>query len=278
MTEDFTMDEDIATFALGDKNTSGDLVDALEKQTLNDKDSKKPKTQTKTFKKRPITVAPLKANAPFVSTTISPANIVAFKGKEDYLSTFYKSEIEIGGIYYPSVEQYYQATKIYSLCGPHAASRLQTCRFPHEAKSRAKEILRRGNVSFRNVEAWKASQGVSVLLYANALKFLQNPKLMDKLRETGDKLLVQVYEGDNLYACGMNAEDLTKWAKENEGKTLNYPYHLKADTITMFPVIGEGRNLSGMVLMKVRSVLKDYPKEQLKDKATQAAILAKIIN
>ncbi|CAD5230279.1 unnamed protein product [Bursaphelenchus okinawaensis] len=278
MADDFTLDEDIATFAMGDTlNSSSDLASAMEKQTLEDAQPNSSKN-AKPKKKKKIAVRPIPIDLQVATIPINQDNIVTFVGKSDYLSSFFSCKINIGGILYPSVEQYYQATKLYSLCGPIAAGRLRACRFPQEAKVKAKHILQQFRVPYKTVDSWKNTQGVQVLLYANTLKFLQNFGLMEQLMETKEKLLVQLYEKDDVYACGTNSEGLMEWVKENEGKEFKYPVELKAATLDMCPLVGKGRNLSGMVLMRVRNIFKTYTTEQLKDRRCQEAILAKVIN
>lgn len=98
------------------------------------------------------------------------------------------------------MEEYYQATKLYALCGHTYAAKLQYIRDPFKIKQTAKEIIRNCRVPIKNIEAWKKRDGVVTLIYAIGLKFIQNPQLRDKLMNTKDSIIVQTHPGDNLFA------------------------------------------------------------------------------
>lgn len=104
------------------------------------------------------------------------------------------------GIRYGSVEEYYQATKLYALCGHEKAAKLQYIREPFKIKQTAKEILRQCRVPHNAIDAWKRTDGLITLIYAVGLKFIQNPQLREKLLNTKDTIIVQTHAGDNLFA------------------------------------------------------------------------------
>lgn len=119
------------------------------------------------------------------------------------------------------MEQYYQAAKLYSLAGPANAAKLSKVTDPFKAKSIAKSILRTLQVPPKEIERWKSSVGITVVLYANAVKFLGNEGQRKRLLDTGNKLLVQAFERDDLYAVGMKGDEFKEWMKKNEGKEIS---------------------------------------------------------
>lgn len=177
-----------------------------------------------------------------------------------------------------SVEHYYQATKLYALCGYETAAKLQFVREPFKAKQLAKEIVRRNRVPFQAIEAWKRSDGLVTLIYAVTLKFIQNPELREKLLKTGNALLVQTHAGDNFYASGMDQADFEKWTSEHNGQTLKLPYAINEYSLKHFPLMGNGQNILGVILMKVRTELATVTTADLYNRETVTRILMKLAN
>lgn len=105
----------------------------------------------------------------------------------------------MNGIRYQSPEHYYQATKLYALCGYEVAARIQYVREPFKAKTVTKGLLRQYGVPHQSVEAWKQTDGLVTLMYAAALKFIQNQELREKLLDTKDNLIVEAHT-DHFFA------------------------------------------------------------------------------
>jgi len=190
---------------------------------------------------------------------ISQSNLVCFFGSDHYLSSLYPSRLTIDGNEYGSVEQYYQACKLYELAGPEHALLLRNIRSPAQAKVAARNILLRLGIKNQAIDDWKANNGINMLYHAILHKFAQNRALRQKLISTGKAILAQSYERDSYFACGMNKEELNKWAKENEGKTMKIPSDVNTDlgNVRYVPLVGKGKNLLGVLCMQVRKHLGD---------------------
>ncbi len=89
-------------------------------------------------------------------------------------------------------------------------------------------------------------------------KFVQNQELRNRLLATGDALLVHAYDRDKIFAAGMTGELLDKWAHEHAGSTLKIPNQLSTDTLVYFPQIGLGKNLLGLIAMRVREQIRRF--------------------
>lgn len=179
--------------------------------------------------------------------------VICFNGSEHFLSALYSSPLMIDQHEYGSVEHYYQACKLFTLTGPQYAMQLRNIKEPLKVKVKAKNILRELNISNKSVEEWKRTHGFIMLYHANVYKFVQNKELQKKLTDTGDALLVHSYDRDTYYACGLNAEDVKKWATENEGKVLKVPSDYTVDNAKYVPLVGKGKNLLGFMHMKLRN-------------------------
>jgi ribA/ribD-fused uncharacterized protein len=184
----------------------------------------------------------------------------------------------MSGITYLSVEHYYQATKLYSLCGYQTAAKLQYISAPFKAKQVAKQLINQYRINKNQIEAWKRTDGLVTLIYAVALKFIQNPDLRQKLLNTRDSLLVQTHPGDNFYAAGMDKDEFEKWAADHAGQTLKLPYSINEYTLKHFPLIGKGQNILGVICMKVRSELTNVSQDLLYSKDFINRLLLKLIS
>ncbi|KAI6191361.1 DUF1768 domain-containing protein [Aphelenchoides bicaudatus] len=260
---DFSLNtDDIANFAISiDPENEIIPKKTANKPRSNNKSAAKKQTDPKQNNSRtkelklPYKIVAAPAGIPVVEYTINPTKLTCFSGGAHYLSTFYKSQFEVNGVRYQSVEEYYQATKLFALCGHQNAAKLQYIREPFKIKQTAKEIIRQCRVPSSAIESWKRSDGIITLVYAIGSKFIQNPQMRDKLMNTKDTLIVQTHSGDNLFAVGMNQTDFEKWAGEHSNQTIKLPYSINESTIKHFPLIGKGQNLLGVILMKVRQEL-----------------------
>ncbi|KAI6173809.1 NADAR domain-containing protein [Aphelenchoides besseyi] len=143
-------------------------------------------------------------------------------------------------------------------------------------KKYAKETLANHGISSRTLNEWKQTDGLLTLIYAVALKFIQNPNLRELLFATSDKLLVQTHDGDNFYASGTNAEDLEAWIKEHEGEVLKVPCNLVKPVLKYVPLVAKGQNLLGFINMKVRQELLLVNPDHLQDINVVNTILMKL--
>jgi ribA/ribD-fused uncharacterized protein len=104
-------------------------------------------------------------------------NVVSFDGDERFLSNFYPSPVELGGVTYPTVENAYQAAKTASQNrGPFVSCS------PGEAKKLGRTV--------ELVSNWDEikERVMEKLLYR---KFYDNPELGRKLDATGDMYLME---------------------------------------------------------------------------------------
>lgn len=118
------------------------------------------------------------------------------------------------------MEHYYQACKLYSLAGSEYALEVRDVEEPVQVKVKAKRILSSLKIPMTKIDEWKATQGFIMLYNAMVHKFVQNLELRKMLADTDDAILVQAYDRDSFYACGLNKEGVEKWAIENEGKVV----------------------------------------------------------
>ncbi|KAE9554167.1 hypothetical protein FO519_002647 [Halicephalobus sp. NKZ332] len=188
--------------------------------------------------------------------------VVMFNNAESPFSTFYKVNIRISGVHYPSVENYYQACKIYSLIGNYAVWNFKNLKDGFSAKKNAKSVIKKEGISPKVVESWKNEGGVQAVFYATYYKFKQNPRLRKRLFQTGDNLIVHDYKNDKIYSSGCDKETLLNWLADHDGKLLHVVFDARNFNNNSFPLIAEGHNVVGYVTMMVREKLKEeYPQE-----------------
>ncbi|KAI6205703.1 hypothetical protein M3Y94_00822500 [Aphelenchoides besseyi] len=197
----------------------------------------------------PYTIVKLRNDVPAFEYKLELDNLICFSGMH-FLSSFYPAPFDINGQVYASVEHYYQATKLYTICGFKQAEEIANFNGAFQAKKFAKETLAEHGISARILNEWKQTDGLLTLIYAVALKFIQNPILREQLFATSEKLLVQTHNGDNFYASGTNAEDLEEWIKEHEGEVLKVPCTLVKPVLKYVPLVAKGQNLLGFINMK----------------------------
>uniref|UniRef100_A0A8R1HQN1 NADAR domain-containing protein n=1 Tax=Caenorhabditis japonica TaxID=281687 RepID=A0A8R1HQN1_CAEJA len=187
--------------------------------------------------------------------SISPENVLFFSGPGNYLSALYPSKLVVDGNEYNSVEHYYQACKLYTLINKEAAAELKAAATPIEVKKATKDILK-GKVTSQAVSEWKMKDSFAVLKYAITQKFVQNEELKLKLLETGDKILIQTYIGDNFFAVGAGAKYTSVWVTRHLNQSLKVPEEVSAENFKYLPLVAEGKNALGWILMQVRQELR----------------------
>lgn len=188
--------------------------------------------------------------------------LVCFSGRLHYLSNLYPINLNVEGHEYPSVEHYYQACKVYTLCGARIAAQLRQIMDPGQVKVYAKKLLRSANVSVEKIEEWKRTQGPILLHHAIVHKYVQNPDLRMKLLETGSGILAHTYERDNIFATGCDREKMMEWAKNHEGQIIKIPTKIDNTMFVYIPLVGEGKNILGCINMKVREQLRHFQQSQ----------------
>uniref|UniRef100_A0A915DB87 Uncharacterized protein n=1 Tax=Ditylenchus dipsaci TaxID=166011 RepID=A0A915DB87_9BILA len=77
-----------------------------------------------------------------------------------------------------------------------------------------------------------------------------------------DAILAQSYDRDTFYACGADKEAVMKWAVENDGQVIKIPSELSLDNMKYVPLVGQGRNVLGVICMKIRKQILDGLSEQ----------------
>uniref|UniRef100_A0A915EAZ2 NADAR domain-containing protein n=1 Tax=Ditylenchus dipsaci TaxID=166011 RepID=A0A915EAZ2_9BILA len=223
---------------------------------------------TKVAKQEPFKPTPGKLVSQVVENTpsdmstddykVDVGKIVCFQGKDHFLSTLYPAAFVMDENTYLSVEHYYQACKLFSLAGlSKHAIKLQHIVQPIRVKTAAKKILYDQKVSNAKVEQWKMTDGLNILRHAINYKFAQNPELSKKLLETGDAILAQAYDRDTFYACGADKAGVEKWAAENHGKSIKIPSELSIENVKYIPLVGQGRNVLGVICMNIRKAIAD---------------------
>lgn len=139
--------------------------------------------------------------------------ITSFRGSHRFLSNFYPSPINAMGSEFPTAEHLYQWCKVADV---ETANKILVAESPTEAK-------RLGKIG-RSVINWHSLRLI-VMTNVVSAKFAQNPKLADKLLNTGDDTLI-------------------------EGNTWG-------DTFWGQCPLGVGENNLGRILMEVRNELKE---------------------
>ncbi|CAI5446379.1 unnamed protein product [Caenorhabditis angaria] len=258
-TEDFSNDsfsgEQFTSF--GERKTEKAKSDSKEKR--NNNNGYKKKKSYRKFALRPLEAQPTKQlteDIEIIEYHIEANNFLPFFGPNHFLSALYPVEINVDGHSYNSVEHYYQACKVFTLAGKDTAQLLRTATTPIEVKQEVKKILKDRNIEKANIEKWKRLDSFTVLEHAIYQKFKQNEELRKKLLDSQDKILVQTYMGDNFFAANATVKTTTEWMSKNAGQTLNVPKKIDNSTFEYFPIVVNGKNMLGMITMKVREQIR----------------------
>ncbi|MFH4977172.1 hypothetical protein AB6A40_003881 [Gnathostoma spinigerum] len=203
---------------------------------------------------------------------VDPTKVICFSGKDNFLCNLYHAPMTIDGHEYSSVEHYYQACKAYTLGGSQAASRLRGIDDSGNVKTVTRRLLRDAGVTNEQVVEWKRSHAPVLLHHAITHKYVQNPELRSKLMETGDALLAQAYDLENIFATGCSEEAVIDWAKANKGLILKVPVKLDSKTMKYIPLVGEGKNVLGFIIMRVRDELRDL--QEAKPESSRPTVVA----
>ncbi|CAP27133.2 Protein CBG06909 [Caenorhabditis briggsae] len=177
-------------------------------------------------------------------------------GPRNFLSAIYPCKITVDGNEYNSVEHFYQACKLYTLVGQEKAAELKASESPIEVKKATKVLLKEANITSKKVEEWKEKDSIGVLKHVVTHKFTQNEALKEKLLETGDKILIQAYIGDTFFATGASFHYVSEWVSRHVNQDLVYPEEVTAENFKYLPLVANGKNVFGWILMQVRDELR----------------------
>ena len=160
---------------------------------------------------------------------------IFFWGENSYLSNFFlDTPFILNGIYYISSEHYFMETKA-STWPTNKNKYLQELILKSPTGKQAKSYGIQ--VEGFNEEVWNKIK-FNVMKIGITEKFNQNPFYLNKLLETGNKILIEASPYDKIWGIGMNEKKfLTLDSKEQEN-------------------ILKERNLLGKALMEVREEFK----------------------
>uniref|UniRef100_A0A914DLN9 NADAR domain-containing protein n=1 Tax=Acrobeloides nanus TaxID=290746 RepID=A0A914DLN9_9BILA len=181
-------------------------------------------------------------------------NVITFQGTANFLAMIYPSSFIIEGITYKSVEHFYQAQKIRELVNENHAKTIIAVNDTTSVRRVAQGILKRCRVDPNITKRWKMNRCANVLYRGVWSKFRQYPELASKLLKTEYKLLINSFDGDDIFTSGCSPVQLREWVRAHFGCVIEVPYEfLPAD---QFPVIAQGYNILGVVTMWVRKELR----------------------
>lgn len=118
-------------------------------------------------------------------------------------SNFAPYGVELDGLYWPTVEHYFQAQKFHDM---DYRARIHRCRRPKDAKTlgRTRDIPLRSD--------WEEIKD-GVVLEAVRKKFQTHPHPRDMLLGTGEELIVENAPMDPYWGCGADGTGLNKLGK-----------------------------------------------------------------
>lgn len=117
-------------------------------------------------------------------------------GDLGYLASYSNHGFDIEGIYYPTVEHYYQASKFDN---PEIIKKILTCKTPKEASAVGRD---RNNIRIPNFKEIKLQK----MYEANLEKFRQNPDIAKKLIETGNEEIREMTIKESYWGVGPNLD------------------------------------------------------------------------
>ena len=132
-------------------------------------------------------------------------------------------------IKFPTTEHLFMWLKAVYFKDYACAKRIENTDSPQEAKDLGRTVW-----GFK-ADAW-TKVSYEMMFITNLIKYLQNPDLAQKLKETGTLVLVEANERDAIWAVGLYEDDPRILDEKN----------------------WKGLNLLGKVLMQVRTALLDW--------------------
>jgi ribA/ribD-fused uncharacterized protein len=162
----------------------------------------------------PDELNPAKLATPQLSPTA-----IGFYGMTSPLSNFHRAPLEINGVTFEHVEQYYQYERArYYGDGP-TASKILSLTSPYDCYFASKSVKRPAGVN--DDKKWHDDIAFQTMLRGCTAKFQQNPHLGRFLLSTADNSLVEVNPNDNFWGAGrFDDERLLKDSKLWPGKNM----------------------------------------------------------
>ena len=117
-------------------------------------------------------------------------------GELGYLASYSDHGFEVNGIYYPTVEHYYQASKFDD---EKIINKILNCKTPKEASMIGRD---RNNIRIPNFKEIK----IQKMYEANLEKFRQNPELAKKLLDTGNETIREMTTKESFWGVGPNLD------------------------------------------------------------------------
>ncbi|MBR3211200.1 MAG: NADAR family protein [Bacilli bacterium] len=117
-------------------------------------------------------------------------------GELGYLASYSDHGFEVNGIYYPTVEHYYQASKFDD---EKIINKILNCKTPKEASMIGRD---RNNIRIPNFKEVK----IQKMYEANLEKFRQNPELAKKLLDTGNEAIREMTTKESFWGVGPNLD------------------------------------------------------------------------
>jgi len=127
--------------------------------------------------------------------TSEPEDHCVFLSRTDVnetLSTYSRHGFELEGVYWPSVEHYFQGMKFEN---PDEQEKVRLAKHPRQAR----RLGRRRFVRIR--KDWSKMRRV-IMTRASYTKCRTHPEVARRLLETGDKALVETTQYDYFWGCG----------------------------------------------------------------------------
>ncbi len=124
-------------------------------------------------------------------------------GKLGYLASYSSHGFIKDGVYWKTVEHYYQAQKFHDKTVKQLIIEAET---PKQASTIGR------NRRYKLREDWEQVKN-EIMHEAVLEKFLQHPDLAEKLIETGDEEIIEDTKKENYWGCGPNGDGLNVYGK-----------------------------------------------------------------
>lgn len=193
----------------------------------------------------------------YMEVPITRSGVYCFHGFASPLTLQHKSNFQIDGNLYKSVDQYYQSQKVKELTGIESKKFLDN--LTKNYSGLARELLKQNGISREQVDKWRTSRGVLIIQNALLEKARQCDDYKQALIKTGENIIVQSYAGDDFFGAGVPFKYCKDWCDgmEKNKATLKFPmtFPLTGDLLKSVPKIAKGRNVLGAIHMILREKL-----------------------
>ena len=115
-------------------------------------------------------------------------------GELGFLASYSNHGFQINGVYYPTVEHYYQASKFDD---EKLKKKILSCKTPREASEIGRDRNNKRIPNFRKMKIQKMYE-------ANLEKFRQNPEIAEKLLNTGNEEIREMTVKESFWGIGPN--------------------------------------------------------------------------